>query len=236
VRLFDALEAEWKTLPYLRHHRRTYRTWRTAKPELAEFDDAAALIENIRRQPPAAADQSLAALAKVAADDDFAARTMLQALTPGLRKLATTHLWLAPRPDLEATIVAIAWEHIRRYPVERRPRRVAANILLDTAHHLRREAPQRRCIPAPCDVADTDLASPIDELTEVVLDLVAAGQLHPHQAAIILDSRNIGWTPTEIASHLGCSVPAARERRRRAELALEAAGRALVQSSTTDRY
>ena len=47
------------------------------------------------------------------------------------------------RDELWSLLLAHLWERIRSYPLEKRPRRIAANLLLDTAHatlaELRRE-------------------------------------------------------------------------------------------------
>ncbi|MDP9440643.1 MAG: hypothetical protein M3P34_00350, partial [Actinomycetota bacterium] len=70
----------------------------------------------------------LAALSRLAAGEELAARTLLQALVPGLVALARGPL-AGDRTCLDE-LVSLAWERIRTYPT-RRPGSVAANVLYD---------------------------------------------------------------------------------------------------------
>jgi hypothetical protein len=88
-----------------------------------------------RRRDPAAAQAVLLALAALAPDDRIAARTLLQALVPGLLRLAGT-VGYGDRSAM-ADMLAIAWERIRTYPSSRRGS-VAGNVLLDVRKSYRR--------------------------------------------------------------------------------------------------
>jgi DNA-directed RNA polymerase specialized sigma24 family protein len=178
-----------------------------------------------RQHHPADADLVLGALARRAATDDLAARTLLQAVLPGLRSLANAHYWLAPREELEASLVAVAWEHIRSYPITTRPRRIAANLLLDTGHHLRRAYPPHPA-QAIADAGNSEglgaAPGPGEELTELVFAAVARGALRPEPASLIIRTRVLDERVTDIAKRLGYPADTIRHRRRRAELALKA--------------
>ncbi|MDQ3642166.1 MAG: hypothetical protein M3450_12070, partial [Actinomycetota bacterium] len=76
----------------------------------------------------------LAALARLAVNDDLAARTLLQALMPGLVKLAATSC--SDDPAALDELVSLAWVRIRTYPTSR-PGPVAANVLMDVRKRYR---------------------------------------------------------------------------------------------------
>ncbi|HEX9344186.1 MAG TPA: hypothetical protein VF995_11300, partial [Actinomycetota bacterium] len=148
--VFALLDAEWATLARApiplrwRHH-----------PALA-LPDAAGRTSTLsdllqiteRRDDPAASDQILAALAQLTRgnpdDDDthapLAARTLLQTLLPGAKALARRLTWLGDPPERAAAVTATLYEQIRSYPIQRRPARIAANLLADTHQRLLRHA------------------------------------------------------------------------------------------------
>ena len=67
---------------------------------------------------------------------------LLQLLLPGTRSLARRWWALGDPDERAAAAVTAVYHRIRHYPIERRPGRVAANILLDAAHELRRAVPK----------------------------------------------------------------------------------------------
>ena len=72
--------------------------------------------------------------------DPLAARLVLQALLPGLKAVAGRLLFDADERDaVWSALLVHCWERIRRYPLERRPTRIAANTLLDTLQKTTRE-------------------------------------------------------------------------------------------------
>ena len=226
--LFTTLDNDWSQHLQRRSTRRRYETWAQEHPVFAAHPDLRALLAAARRQAhPELADQILAALAGRAGADDLAARALLQAVLPGLRALAITHHWAAPADELEAALVAIAWEHIRCYPITNRPRRIAANLLLDTGHHLRRTLP-RRNQTTPLDTLGEhpapDARAAAAELTELVCDAVAEGHLDPSPAALILRTRVLDEPVARVAADLGYEPDTIRHRRRRAEFILKVAG------------
>jgi DNA-directed RNA polymerase specialized sigma24 family protein len=224
--LFTTLDTEWQQLQQRRGTRSHYRRWQDNHPVFADYASLEALMTAARRRDdPATADRILAALAARSAEDDLAARTLLQAILPGLRTLAATHHWLAPADDLEASLVALAWQHIRHYPVHTRPRRIAANLLLDTGHHLRREHLRARH-ESPSDIIGTEhgttKSSAAEELTALVVRAVTLGNLRPETASLILRTRVLDEGVDDIAQRLGYPTDTIRHRRRRAERTLKA--------------
>lgn len=87
-------------------------------------------------------DQLLAALVRLAAhtghNDLLAARVVLQLLLPGAIRLSNSLSWMADRPTSQALVLGELTAQIRTYPWQRRPRRIAANLLLDTRQKLTR--------------------------------------------------------------------------------------------------
>src|SRR5262245_31885273 len=116
--LFSALDTEWNELIGNRSARRTVDRWR-ADPVLGRFDDLVSIVATLRRgaSDPAATNQILAALVARAPNEPLAARTLLQALVPGLinvaKRLAGTHV----DDDLEAQVITEAIDRIQTYPL-----------------------------------------------------------------------------------------------------------------------
>jgi DNA-directed RNA polymerase specialized sigma24 family protein len=143
-------------------------------------------------------------------------------MEPGLRALVAQHYWLTEEADLRAATVAIAWERIRTYPFHNRPRRIAANVLRDTSHRLRRAYPREAQLvlaaidDAPVEGADLRLD------TVVLMDLVSRS-LDPTSSAVVVRTRIRGESVATVAGELHCSPNALRERRRRAERRLKVA-------------
>ena len=98
-----------------------------------------ALLAAVGREgglPMAVADQVLAALVRVGRDDALAARIALQRVVPGLVRAAVRRT--AGRHDRRQRVfddlVANAWLVIRCYPLERRPAKIAVNVLRDAEY------------------------------------------------------------------------------------------------------
>lgn len=131
--ILQALDREWSELATSPRARRALIRWANVNRDLAGHRDLAQVL--VTRRDPARSEPVLRALASLAPDDDIAARTLLQAVVPGIVTLATRIGY-----DDEAAIdelVSLAWERIRTYPCERNGS-VAANILLDVRKRYRR--------------------------------------------------------------------------------------------------
>src|SRR5262249_29822055 len=107
--------------------------------DLARFRHAAPLLAAAGRAgglPMPAADRLLAVLARLARTDMLAARIVLQRMVPGLVSTAVRRT--AGRPhDRQAMfddLTATAWLVIRSYPIDRRPAKIAVNVLRDTEY------------------------------------------------------------------------------------------------------
>lgn len=111
------------------------------------------LVPAVRRAGPEAADVVLSHLARQAcAGPDIAARALLQLLLPGTCRLAARWWALGSTEERAAAAVAVVCDRIRRYPIDRRPAKIAANVLLNANQDLARPARRvtledRRVIP-----------------------------------------------------------------------------------------
>lgn len=127
--VFDALDRNWYAFVDRPEATAALDGW-SATPELAagSLED---LVSAIWAADKDDADRGCAALAARAPADETAARVLLQVLRPGLRNLGRRLALGASFNDVDHELLALAWERIRTYRVDRRPRSVAANILLD---------------------------------------------------------------------------------------------------------
>ena len=132
----DSLENDWQQVAHSALLTARFRARRAKQPALARFPDAAALLRFMRGPGSRVEkDAVLCALLAWAKDESIGARVVLEAIRPGLLNLSARIMRDArEREELRSTMYLAVWEGIRRYPLARRPRRVAANLLLDTMH------------------------------------------------------------------------------------------------------
>ena len=215
----EALELEWTTLlPSLNAR---LREWAAREPVLAAFPTAPVLLRALRsRRDFALEDAILLALLRWARLNRLAGRLVVQALLPGLKLAARRILFEAgERDELWSLLLANLWQRIASYPLERRPRRVAANLLLDTTHATLTElARARHSTEATEPLVELAPARPGQEEVEVLLARgVRAQVLSREEAQLILRTRLEGVPLSVLARELGVGYDALRVRRRRAE-------------------
>ncbi len=136
--VFDALDRDWELLVASREARVAVASW-ASDPALGVYRGLGELIGAVRSPSVghAVTDQVLVALARRAAKDDAAARTLLQAIAPGLVNVAKR--LRAFDTERHAELLGEAFALVRTYPIERRPRAVAANLCWDTFSRLSRQ-------------------------------------------------------------------------------------------------
>jgi len=223
-RLFAALDREWETLRSSRAADRALLRW-TADPALREFTSLELLIEAVRhgRRDPERADQILVALARRAPHDQIAARTLLQAVLPGIYNVAKRIGHGAIDDDLEAEALTEAVRRIRTYPIDRRPRTVAANITWDVFGAITRRRRRDRLEPAPELVESVVDDDPSREVCDLVGDALDAGLLREHDARLLLAIAVGHDTIRRRAEREGVSYDAMNVRWRRARNRLRVA-------------
>lgn len=200
-RTLTELDREWTQLCASAASLAAVSAWGAREPALTGFDSLGAVLRT-RKQEPGTAPAILSALAHLAADDQLAARTLLQAMLPGLVAMAATSC--SDDPAAMEELVSLAWERIRTYPT-RRPGSVAANVLMDVRKRYR----EHRSIDAPVhEIVELPAAGVEPSAEEVVLgrsvvhDLVAArrsGLIGSVGLALILRTR-IDGIPLELAA------------------------------------
>lgn len=229
----DALETEWTHLATSRPAREALERW-ADDPALWGFRDLDDVVEFAnRRRQAAASDRVLAALARQAHVDDVAARTLLQAVLPGLKSVIRTYGRNGTNDEIGSAVIAVAFERIRRYPIERRPAHIAANILLDTRQAISRRRARDLALDevmgAPADercllrIPARTEPSAAEELVGLIDDAVRAGAVSHDAACVIVLTRVADVPIGELARSQRDDVRALRQRRRRAELSLAAA-------------
>jgi hypothetical protein len=172
------LDREWRGISTSTASTEALRRWSRTEPVLDGSHSLAAVLDE--RRDDSAAPMILAALARLAVSDQLAARTLLQALLPGIVTMASTGC--SDDPAAVDELVSLAWERIRTYPASRLGS-VAANILLDVRKRYR----EHRLIEAPdCSGDDMPPAGVEASAEDVVLGRSTIGEvLAAHRDGVI---------------------------------------------------
>lgn len=221
LELFRSLTAEWQCVVTSREATRALRRWAAdaALSDMDSLDDVLALTAPGAN--PADANAVLLALLRRASSDDIAARAALQALIPGLVRVGR-RMGAARDLDVAADVIAAAWSRIRTYPCDRRPDRVAANVVLDVFHALWiRRSQELAEVPTPPDELWTIPDSPPSPLDrpgarEVLEAVTAHGLVPAPQAQLVADAVLDRIPASEAATRQGITLKAMSRRRERA--------------------
>jgi DNA-directed RNA polymerase specialized sigma24 family protein len=236
------LNDEWRRLATSPAFCAHLRRW---PAELARYDDGEKLLAATGREgglPTTDADHLLAVLIELGRHDELAARVVLQRVIPGLINAAVRRTSGRPgeRQQLFDDLVASAWLVIRAFPIERRPAKIAVNVLRDAEyvtcvrpHRLRSagELPddfagaERRLAPSGLDGRPRDHRPPATELARV-LRLGAASGVCRRDLAMLAAASLEGWPAAEVAAHFEVTTRTVRNRRARTAAALAAVMRA----------
>lgn len=195
------------------------------------------------------ADGRLAALIAFArAGDRAAARVVLERVMPALtvqaatkarRARGATHLGPAGETtgfgEVLTELVGAAWLVICSFPLDRRPRKIAVNVVLDAVYRVFGYRPRIERATVCWDLLP-DTPVELDgrpavgsfrrgasaELLDVLAEGVASG-VDPAQLRLLADLALVGLTQTQVATRAGISDRAVRLRRNAAVRALRAA-------------
>jgi len=247
--LFRLLEADWNRDASRPQARAAVDNWAKHHPALARFRDPLALVEHCQtRQNDEAhrreVQRVLAAVVSLAGTDEWAARTVLQAVLPGLAAVSRrasgyiggqVAVWQCIN-ELDQQVVATACERIAALAPDP-PREVATAVVDSTWQRVRAYAlaeQRNRARRSPLgDYAEDAFAcaaphlSPAEELAAALVDAVQTGLLQRVDAGIVYSSRIGGRDVAELAPILGRNPHWLCRRRQRVEelLLAEAAGR-----------
>lgn len=203
------LDREWVGLEASPTARRRLARWAEMEPALAGYATLSQVLTG-RDADRAGAQAILAALARLAADDELAARTLLQALLPGLVVVAAREP-LAGDQGCVAELVALAWERIRTYPTWR-PGSVSGNVLKDARKaYLAGEVTNARDeLP---DVDRSGPTAPSAEETAINRTCIAAvyaahrdGVIGDVAMHLIVRTRQDGVALAEAAAEIGAGI------------------------------
>lgn len=137
IALPNLLRAEWSQLCTSPQTESELASWRRTEPALASLGGLAELPDATR----ADADGVLGALVRLAQSGSvLAGRAIVQLMLPKILLMARSQRRsLIPFEDALSRFVAAMWEQILCYPVATRPRRIAANLALDSLKRVTAE-------------------------------------------------------------------------------------------------
>lgn len=203
--------------------RRRFRAWSAAEAILAGLD-----AERIRRvllddTPPVDyehRDDLLAALLRLARTDEDAGQFLMLCLLPGVRARLRRHGQGLEREEAAAIMVGALWRRIRTYPLDRRPRRIALNLLLDATHDFIATRDRERAWTTHAQLTDeSDLDDTADELgpsPELMWHAATTARVISIPQATLLDATHLRGLPLrDTAALLGMGHAAAKQSRRR---------------------
>lgn len=227
---FAALDRDWAALVASVDAVAALDRWRTVPALLAP--DLDTLVDRVWAAPKPDADCVCAELARRAPGDRVAARVLLQVLRPGLRNLGRRLALGATFDDVDHELLAIAWERIRTYPIDRRPRQIAANVLLDVRKRYVRAVvdpgelvialdgvPARRWphVPSAEHEALKAHGPSLRRAHARLVSAIDAGAITPLSASVVWRTRIQEDDEADVAADLGVGVRTLQRRRQRAE-------------------
>lgn len=251
--IISRLNREWSRIARRPHAIRQANQWELPGGPVDHLD---VILERCGFDQPgndSAHDAYLSLLVKVASHDELAARIVLQRIMPGIvsiavRRAPITAGGLTGSFDLA---VSAAWLVIRQYPIDRRPRRVAANVLMDIEYlayvrDSRLKSARNESVLHPEAMLGAESSrlrsgdSPLDPVAEetgfdLLLHSLAACGLSDRDLQM-LRAVGYGVNSTEASMVLGISPRSVRNRRENAlERALSVLSVADQESETLDR-
>jgi hypothetical protein len=175
------------------------------------------------------ADAALATLVERARVDVAAARIVLRRILPGLVAVAgrRSRISSLPAQDVLHEVVATAWIAIRSYPIERRPRRIASNLVRDAEYLMFVRSARLRHVDETDfeGVTDTGASTEPQSTGAEVIALLADGR----RAGIDAEGLNLlgrlaltDVSVGDLAAELSCTPRTILNRRRHAERELSA--------------
>jgi DNA-binding CsgD family transcriptional regulator len=219
---------DWAALAAKPRIVRQVNEWGLPGEPIEHLDDALERAGFGRETTCTDGDRYLAALVKRAKYDDLAGRIVLQRILPPLIAIAARRGRIVQGGFTEAftLTVAQAWILIRTYPIERRPAKIASNLVRDAEYHVFvREARMKRV--DQCALSDEMLsaapAPSIEQTPESELrELLTQAQQHglTERQVDILTRVGAGESFDDIAADYGVSMRTVRGWRREAIEAL----------------
>lgn len=214
---------EWSRLANARSAVRRVNSWGLPNTPVEHLDDVLTLAGFGRDSKDSVADRYLFLLVQRASTDELAARIVLQRLLPPLISVARRRgrITVGGFDEALTEVISHAWMLIRTYPTDRRPAKVASNLVRDSEYHafVKPTRYQRYTIQL-CDAESmTHIPAPAVEESamSILSDLVdqSSASLSAHSRTI-LQKLASGMTVEQIAQAYGVQVRTARTWRRTA--------------------
>lgn len=234
IGLADGLNREWCRLRSDPAALAQIDGWGLSLGRVEHLDDLLCAAGYARPVDDDEGDVVLACLVRLAAGDTLAARVVLHRILPGLIHAAVRRGPVVEGGAVAAfdDLVAAAWLTIRTFPIDRRPRRVAANLLRDVEYQAFVRV-QRRTTR---EVHSGDLEGQFGELPDPAADGGPGPRFEWEELVAWARRRGIdgaqldllvrmaqGQSSTEIAAALRCTDRTVRNRRHAAVAAVRRA-------------
>lgn len=236
--VFDQLDTEWSHLAETAYYQRELDRWAAHSPAFEGIGGCRDLIGTLldRSCEWQRKDAILLALVLQARRGDdsnpIAARVVLQAMLPGVRTFVRRLSHTGDREEADAAMLAGMVAAIADYPCERRPHRVAINLLWLAYEHARKTCRRYDAeIAVGLDIANGSnpfvAESSTVELLGVVGCAVEQRIVGPDEARLLLRLRVADVRAGEIAAQEGVCERTIDRRRRLAERRLRDSAREL---------
>lgn len=210
------LEEEWRVIAAGPSARQAAARWAERSEIFSDLATPAAVVVRCHeRSDPALSRAVLSSLLLVADNDDWARRTVLQALLPGLAHVAERACGLGQgrvRPwtslaDLDQHVVTLACERIAQLSGRHEPwvaRVVADGVWQRLRTHARgeRRRAARQTTLDDVDPCEEESPCPGEELASHLADAVRRGVIDADVACVVYSFRVAGRSPDEMAPTL----------------------------------
>lgn len=221
-RALRGVVAEWNAVTHNPRAVRRANAWGLPGEPVTCLDD---MVRRAGFGGPKACDDAdayLLALVKLAATDALAAQIVLQRILPPILGIARRRGKQEPGGSDAAVsdLLTQAWFVITAYPAERRPRKVAANIVRDIEYfeYVADNRPRKTSVQyidhELLTTAETSISlanatpGPDDDVRHFLLELERRGVSRVRIEILRLSSE--GWRSADIARHLGLKERTAR--------------------------
>lgn len=219
--IMSALDQEWKRLARSPEARRQVMRWVNTDPAFTGMHDLDDVLAS--RRDPDLGNRVHLRLAALAPTDALAARTLLQAVLPGL--VGTATLLGFGQADVLDDLVSFAWERIHSYPPHRRGA-VAGNVVLDVRKRFIRQRSRVDLVPLDeiDDVLDERERGEDQVLARMLVGHIAAAHRDGYIKTALLEpvvrTRMMDEPLADVAADLGVETDVMCGRRWRGERVL----------------
>jgi DNA-binding CsgD family transcriptional regulator len=211
-----SLQREWIRLRTRPDHLATARAWHLVDHPIESLDDILRAV-GYERPLDRSDERRFRRLLALAADDELAARIVIQRLLPGL--LAVVRRRQGCSPYVFDELLGAAWIVVRTYNADRSPRCIAASLISDAdynafrAQHRRRSSFESPVDPQLQDSPDVHEVSSCEQLATLLADAAEAGV--PPADLELVRQLLASATAKELARELRISPRTIRNRRNR---------------------